>query len=53
MSMLNYDLLEDIYKIDLDKHEKLKNTPILNELRIKQERIKTKEKARTYKNSAV
>jgi hypothetical protein len=45
MSTLNYDLLEDIYGIDWDEREKLKNAHILNELSIRQERVKAKEKA--------
>ena len=45
MPTLNYDLLENIYGIDWDEHEKLKNAHILNELSIRQERVKAKEKA--------
>jgi hypothetical protein len=40
-----YDLLENIYGIDWDEREKLKNAHILNELSIRQERVKAKEKA--------
>lgn len=45
MSTLSYDLLESIYGIDWEEREKLKNTHILNELSIRQERVKAKEKA--------
>ena len=45
MPTLNYDLLENIYGIDWDEREKLKNAHILNELSIRQERVKAKEKA--------
>ena len=45
MSTVNYDLLENIWGVNWDEREKLKNAHILNELKIRQERVKAKEKA--------